>query len=167
MTFDEWFFLLAQAVSVKSKDRSTKVGCVVVGPDKEVRSMGYNGFPRGADDSLEDWHQRPKKYLVTAHAEENAITNAARIGVSLKDCVAYVTLPPCAVCARMLVQAGVKEVRFLTPPEGWDCKSYWKESFSQANEIFKACNVEAIEFSFLPFGMVLPLNSDVHTNKRD
>jgi dCMP deaminase len=147
LNWDEWFFLMAQTVALKSKDRSTQVGCVVIGPDQEVRSVGYNGFPRGADDSREDWHERPKKYLVTAHAELNAVANAARIGARLKGCTAYVTLPPCARCAVVLVQAGISVVKFLAPPEGWEGDNRWKEEFGQASEIFRTCGVQAVEFA--------------------
>ena len=75
---DDRFMNLAY-VAEWSKDRSTKVGCVVIGPDREVRSMGYNGFPRGINDEIERRHARPDKY--TEHAERNAIYNAARVGV--------------------------------------------------------------------------------------
>ncbi len=54
---------LAEHVATWSKDRSRKVGCVIVGPDNEIRSLGYNGFPRGITDDIEKRHQRPTKYF--------------------------------------------------------------------------------------------------------
>ena len=90
-----------------SKDPSTKVGCVVVGPDREIRSTGFNGLPRGIEDTAERLGDRALKYPLICHAEENAIMHAARIGVALKGCIAYVTWPPCTRCARSLIQAGV------------------------------------------------------------
>lgn len=99
----------ARWVSEASKDPSTKVGCVIVGPDRELRSAGYNGLPRGVDD-LRERMERPAKYLWTSHAEENAVAQAARVGVSMMGCKAYITHAPCCRCARMLIQAGIKEV---------------------------------------------------------
>lgn len=105
-SWDATFLGLAERFAKRSKDPSTKVGCVIVGPDREVRSMGYNGLPRGVED-LAERMERPAKYLWTSHAEENAVAQAARIGVSLKGCTAYVTHFPCARCARALIQAGI------------------------------------------------------------
>ena len=103
--WDQRFLELARHLSGWSKDPSTQVGCVVVGPDREVRSTGFNGFPRGIADSDDRLTDREQKYPLICHAEENAIMHAARIGVALKGCVAYVTWPPCTRCARSLVQA--------------------------------------------------------------
>ena len=105
--WDRRFIDLALHISGWSKDPSTKVGCVVVGSDREIRSTGFNGFPRGITDSIERLEDRELKYPLICHAEENAIMHAARIGISLKDCTAYVTWPPCTRCARSLIQAGV------------------------------------------------------------
>ncbi len=105
------FLGIAKAIAYKSKDRSTKIGAVVLGPDCEIRSSGWNGFPRGIDDSVEERHTRPAKYLWTAHAEENSVAQAARIGVSLNGCTMLVTeLHPCTACSRMIIQAGIKRV---------------------------------------------------------
>lgn len=108
-SWDATFLGLAERFAQRSKDPSTKVGCVIVGPDREVRSMGYNGLPRGVADKPERM-ERPAKYLWTSHAEENAVAQAARVGISLKGCTAYVTHIPCARCARTLIQAGVTAV---------------------------------------------------------
>lgn len=100
---------MAELVASRSEDLSTHVGCVIVGPDMEVRSTGYNGMPRGVKATPERL-QRPEKYLWTAHAEVNAVGNAARTGVSLLGCTAFVTHMCCDDCARLLIQAGIKEV---------------------------------------------------------
>lgn len=138
MTKTEWFFRLAKTVADKSKDRSTKVGCVVIGTDDEVRSLGYNGFVRGANDAIKEWHERPLKYDVTIHAEENAVAAAARIGVSLKECIAYTTLPPCSRCSRLLVQSGIYEVRFLIPLDNRDWIERWADDFGVSTSIMRA-----------------------------
>lgn len=108
--WDDYFMALAKLVATRSKDRSTKVGCVIVGPDNEIRSTGYNGFPRGVDDGAEERHQRPAKYLWTEHAERNAVYNAARAGMALKGCRIYLPWFPCMDCARAIVQSGLVEM---------------------------------------------------------
>jgi len=124
--WDKRFTDLAIHVSGWSKDRSTKVGCVIVGPHHEVRSLGYNGFPRGVDDDSDERHERPAKYLWTEHAERNAIYNAARCGIALEGCVLYVPWHPCTGCARAIVQSGITEVvvGLHTTPANWieECK---------------------------------------------
>lgn len=113
-SWDFYFMEMASFVATKSKDRSTKVGCVMVGPNHEVRTTGYNGFCRGIDDDNDDRHERPEKYLWTEHAERNAIFNAARNGIRIEDCTAYTTMFPCSDCARGLIQSGIK--RLVTRP---------------------------------------------------
>ena len=127
--WDLRFLELAQHIAGWSKDPSTKVGCVVVGEDREIRSTGFNGFPRGITDDDERLTDRNKKYPLICHAEENAIMHAARIGVSLKGCKAYVTWPPCTRCARSLIQAGVTEVIY---PHGCEVPERWAEDFDMS-----------------------------------
>jgi len=130
--WDARFLMLARHIAQWSKDPSTKVGCVVVGPDREIRSTGFNGFPRGIEDSVERLHDRERKYPLVCHAEENAIMHAARIGVALKGCVAYVTWPPCTRCARSLVQAGISEIAY---PAGLEIPKRWQEDFGISNQM--------------------------------
>ena len=132
------FIDLALHISGWSKDPSTKVGCVVVGEDREIRSTGFNGFPRGIDDSMERLEDRELKYPLICHAEENAIMHAARIGISLKDCTAYVTWPPCTRCARSLIQAGVVEVVY---PGDIEIPDRWIEDFERSNSMMKEAGV--------------------------
>ena len=121
--WDRRFLELASHISTWSKDPSTKVGCVVVGEDREIRSTGFNGFPRGIEDDAERLEDRAQKYPLICHAEENAIMHAARIGISLKSNTAYVTWPPCSRCTRSLIQAGVSEVVY---PAGIDIPERWE-----------------------------------------
>ena len=65
MNWDEYFLAMCQLVASKSKDRSTKVGAIIVGPDNEIVSTGYNGFPRGINDDIKERHERPLKYKFT------------------------------------------------------------------------------------------------------
>jgi dCMP deaminase len=136
--WDLRFIGLAQHISTWSKDPSTKVGCVVVGEDREIRSTGFNGFPRGINDDEERLMDREKKYPLICHAEENAIMHAARIGVSLKDSTAYVTWPPCSRCARSLIQAGIREIVY---PETGKIPDRWIEDFTISDSMLNEAGV--------------------------
>ena len=105
--WDERFMRLARHVAMWSKDPSTKVGAVVVDSKRRVIALGYNGFPRGVDDSPERYADRPTKYAHVVHAELNAILNA--LG-PVEGCTLYVTLEPCTTCAKAIIQSGIRRV---------------------------------------------------------
>lgn len=131
---------VAYAIAKLSKDKSTHVGAVVLGPNGEVRSVGYNGAPRGcAADEDERGDARPEKYYWFSHAELNAITNAARVGTPLDGGVLVVTHPPCMDCARAIVQAGVKQV--FCPAPDTDFQERWKEHIERSKKLFWECEV--------------------------
>jgi len=136
--WDQRFLDLAFHIASWSKDPSTKVGCVVVGTDREIRSTGFNGFPRGISDDPERLADRSQKYPLICHAEENAIMHAARIGMPLKDCLAYVTWPPCSRCARSLIQAGVSEV---VVPKDCEIPERWQEDFDISTGMLQEAGV--------------------------
>ena len=136
--WDRRFMELAEFVSLWSKDKSTQVGCVVVGPRKEIRAIGYNGFPRGANDELEYRHERPLKYKWTEHAERNAIFNATLSATSLIGCRMYVPWFPCMDCARAIVQSGISELVALEPDL---LDPRWGEDFREALDLFSECGV--------------------------
>ena len=138
LKWDIRFVNLAMHIANWSKDPSTKVGCVVVGEDREIRSTGFNGFPRGIEDDEERLLDREKKYPLICHAEENAIMHAARIGISLKGSTAYVTWPPCSRCARSLIQSGIKEIIYPTPGE---IPERWQEDFDISNAMISEAGV--------------------------
>lgn len=113
--WDTRYMELARYVGRWSKDESRKVGCVIVGSSNEIRAIGYNGFPRGVDDDVEDRRDRPSKYKWTEHAERNAIFHAARVGISLEGCRMYLPWFPCMDCARAIVQTGIVQLICLRP----------------------------------------------------
>ena len=136
--WDKRFLQLAKHISEWSKDPSTQVGCVVVGPDRELRSTGFNGLPRGIEDNEQRLNNREIKYPLICHAEENAIMHAARIGMSLKDCTAYVTWPPCTRCARSLIQAGISTIVY---PKDIEIPDRWMEDFNLSLNMLKEANI--------------------------
>lgn len=145
--WDQRFMALARQIGDWSKDRSRKVGCVVVGPDNEIRATGFNGFPRGIDDENALRHERPTKYLWTEHAERNAIYNAARVGISLSGCRMYVPWFPCMDCARAIVQVGISEL-IAVKPDHQD--SQWGAGFAAALELFAEAGVHVRWFDAPP-----------------
>jgi dCMP deaminase len=103
------------------------------GSQHEVRVIGYNGFPRGIDDSVEERHERPLKYRWTEHAERNAIYVAARNGIALANCRMYLPWFPCMDCARAIVQVGLIELIAYRPDFN---HATWGEDFRIANQLF-------------------------------
>jgi len=145
MNWTEYFINIAEQVKEKSKDINTQIGAVIVGKDKEILTTGYNSFPRGLNDELPERQERPEKYFWFEHAERNAIYNAARIGVSLKESTVYLTSGlPCMDCARGLIQAGVKKVVCKE-----NCttknKDKWKEQQERSLILLSECGV-TVEF---------------------
>lgn len=131
---------IAYATSRFSKDESTQVGAVIIGPTNEVRSLGYNGAPRGcrADEDSRGI-TRPEKYFWYSHAELNAITNAARVGIPLDGSTIVVTHPPCMDCARAIVQAGIKQVVAARPAA--EFAERWIEHTRRVQTLFSECKV--------------------------
>lgn len=147
MTFDQRRLLkylkIVDAIAKLSKDASTKVGALVLGPSFEVRSLGYNGAPRGcAADEDERGRTRPEKYFWFSHAELNAITNAARVGTPLNGCALLVTHPPCMDCARAIVQAGI--VFVVTRNPGTEFFERWEEHTRRTKQLFDECKVDYV-----------------------
>lgn len=130
--WDRRWIELCQLISSWSKDRSRKVGAVIVDDRNNVISLGWNGFPRDVDDNVESRHERPMKYLFTEHAERNAIYNAAAKGVSLLGCKVYLQWYPCADCARAIIQSGISEVICVEPD--WNDPTY-KNDFEVTREM--------------------------------
>jgi dCMP deaminase len=138
-SWDDRWISLSRFIAEWSKDRSTKVGCVIIGPENQVLSTGYNGFPRGVNDDIDERHERPDKYLWTEHAERNAIYNAARHGVALRNTTIYIPWYPCANCARAIIQAGITTVVATVPDMSY---RGWGPEFEVAGIMMEESGVE-------------------------
>ena len=108
-TWDKYFKEIALVTSTRSSCDRLKVGCVLV-KDNRIISQGYNGYLPGC----------PHKSIVrnnheqaTIHAEQNAICDCAKRGVSCNDCVVYVTHYPCIICCRLLLASGIKTIKYI------------------------------------------------------
>jgi dCMP deaminase len=110
-TWDEYFVAMARLASARSKDPSTKIGAVIVGPDNESVSTGYNSLPRNCKDDVPERFERPEKYKWFEHAERNAVYHAALRGSPTKGCRIFLSCwVPCTDCARALINCGIIEV---------------------------------------------------------
>lgn len=142
VTSDKWckrFLKLAHEIASWSKDKSTQVGCVIVDPLGKPKSFGYNGLPRGVDDTVFERHERPEKYYWFEHAERNAIFQSP---TDLTDCTMFVTHAPCADCARAIIQSGIKAV-VVDNTNGFDSKfaDRMRDSVNATQEMFNETNV--------------------------
>ena len=127
------FFDMADLVGSWSKDPSTKVGAVIVRPDRTIASVGYNGFPRGVEAV---YTTRDAKLLRTVHAEANAILAAQE---PLRGYTLYVTpLHPCANCAAFIIQSGIMQVHYRIGMRA----SAWLEHYDAMKEMFEQAKVK-------------------------
>lgn len=144
MKWDKYFLNIAENVKLKSKDQRTQIGAVVVGKDNEIVSTGYNSFPRGINDNVDERQQRPEKYFWFEHAERNAIYNAARIGVSLRDTTIYLTCGiPCSDCARGIISSGITKIYCKTEDTTRN-REHWDEHAKISRQMFEESGVEVL-----------------------
>lgn len=118
--WDNYFMNIAKQVATRSNCIKRKVGAIIV-KDRRIISTGYNGTPRGIKNCNENGCPRCNAWTESgeelsecfcSHAEENAIVQAAYHGISTKDATLYVTFVPCLICAKMIINAGIKEVYY-------------------------------------------------------
>jgi dCMP deaminase len=108
MSKTAYFMKIAQATALRSKDLSTKVGCVIVDENDRIVSTGYNGFVSKCDETLMTF-ERPLKYNLTIHAEMNALLYS---GKPLKNCILYSTHIPCDNCLKHILQSGIRTIYY-------------------------------------------------------
>ena len=108
-SWDEYFKEIVQVTAKRSACERLQVGCLLV-KDNRIVSQGYNGFLPGCEHTsiIRDGHEQ-----ATIHAEQNAIADCAKRGVSCEDCTAYITHYPCIICCRILLAAGIKNIKYI------------------------------------------------------
>ncbi|MEP1963226.1 deoxycytidylate deaminase [Tateyamaria sp.] len=143
--WDHRFFSMAHLIGSWSEDKGRKVGAIIVGQAQEVRSIGFNGLPRGVSDAVDQRYSKEngEKYYWFEHAERNAIYNAARVGIATGDCELYSTLFPCSDCLRAIVQSGIKILKTYAPP---DQDAHYKRSFEVSLEIAHEAGLKVFVF---------------------
>lgn len=113
----DYFMALAFLAAKRSKDPCSQVGACIVNQEKKIVGLGYNGFPLGCHDDEFPWKKGDRvdldsKYMYVCHAEMNAIIN--KISADVKGCTIYVGLFPCAECAKVIIQSGIKTVVYMS-----------------------------------------------------
>ncbi|MCW7753220.1 cytidine/deoxycytidylate deaminase family protein [Desulfobotulus sp. H1] len=120
-SWDEYFMDITTLVARRSTCLRRAVGAIIV-KDKRVLSTGYNGAPSGVRHCGETGCLREQRQVPSGerhelcrgiHAEQNAIIQAARHGVSILGATLYCTTRPCSICARMLINAGIEKIYYL------------------------------------------------------
>lgn len=117
VSWDDYFMAVAFLTAMRSKDPATQVGACIVNQDKKIVGIGYNGMPSGCKDDELPWAKESSdplytKYMYVCHAELNAIMN--KNSSDLKGCKIYVALFPCNECAKLVIQAGIREVIYFS-----------------------------------------------------
>lgn len=137
---------IAQALGIAdwSKDDSTKVGAVVYDKDRTPISNGYNGFPRGVDDTIPERHERPLKYKYVQHAEQNTINHCARKGNATEGCHIYTTHFPCSNCAGSIINSGLVKVIIDIKTFSTSYQVRWKEDIEVSQTMFDEAGVEVV-----------------------
>ena len=140
LNWDEFFIGVAKLAAGRSKDPSTQVGACIVSKDNRILSIGYNGAPNGFDDNKFPWNRdgdcrNDTKYPYVCHAELNAILNYFGSRKDLVGSKIYVDLFPCNECAKVIIQAGISEVVYLSD------KYCGTEENVASKLLFKNCGV--------------------------
>ncbi|PNJ27479.1 DCTD isoform 7, partial [Pongo abelii] len=117
LEWPEYFMAVAFLSAQRSKDPNSQVGACIVNSENKIVGIGYNGMPNGCSDDQLPWRRTAKnkldtKYPYVCHAELNAIMN--KNSTDVKGCSMYVALFPCNECAKLIIQAGIKEVIFMS-----------------------------------------------------
>mmetsp|Transcript_4794 Transcript_4794/g.8243 ORF Transcript_4794/g.8243 Transcript_4794/m.8243 type:complete len:284 (-) Transcript_4794:218-1069(-) len=148
VSWDEYFMAVAYLSAARSKDPNRQVGACIVGSDKVILGIGYNGFPRGCSDDALPWAKLAEdddvlktKYPYVCHAEMNAIMN--KNSASLAGASIYVTLYPCNECAKLIIQAGIQHVIFCKGKLGGAGKV--DPSYTASNRLFQLAGVDVAQ----------------------
>ncbi|KAF0851524.1 MAG: dCMP deaminase family protein [Spiroplasma poulsonii] len=152
LSWDDFFLSVAHVCAMRSKDPNTQVGSCVVNQIGQIIATGYNGLPRGLNDNEFPWAREGEyletKYPYVAHAELNAILSAH---TNLENCRIYTTLFPCAECAKIIIQVGIKEVIYDDDKYvGTDDNKAAKRMFDQAQVSYRSLPVISITVTCQP-----------------
>ncbi len=141
LSWDEYFLNLTEAVGSRSSCNRGRTGCIIT-RDHRILATGYSGAPRGlphCDDVGHEMHKvthsdgsETEHCIRTTHAEQNAIAVAARFGISLDGGTLYCHMTPCYTCAKMAINAGIKNIVVL--------KDYL--AGKRSKEIFKMAKIK-------------------------
>jgi len=141
-SWDQYFLGIADLIATRSKDPRTKVGAVLV-KDRRILGTGFNGFPIGVFEHIEERWVTPEKYFWVCHAERNCIDMCARDGIATKGSTLYITVPPCSECAKSIIQSGIVDIVIGNP-----APAHWSDNTEAAAKMLKEARV-FMEFAYL------------------
>lgn len=145
ISWDEYFMQIAGLVSQRSTCLRRNIGAVIV-KNKRILATGYNGAPSGLGHCLDIGCLRKKLKIPSGqrhelcrglHAEQNAIIQASLYGISVKDSCIYVTNQPCIICAKMLINAGIKDVVIAAGYPDKMAQDFFKEASIKVRPVKK------------------------------
>jgi dCMP deaminase len=146
LSWDEYFMAISKLSALRSKDPNTQVGACIVSSDNRILSIGYNGAPNGFNDSEFPWKREggnlDTKYFYVVHAERNAILNYRGSRRDFEGAKLYVDLFPCNECAKEIIQAGIKEIFYLSD------KYAELDSTIASKRLFDKCGVSYKQLKF-------------------
>jgi dCMP deaminase len=125
-SWDEYFKEIVQVTAKRSPCDRLHVGCILV-KENRIVSQGYNGFLPGCSHTsiVRDGHEQ-----ATVHAEQNAIADCAKRGVSCEGCTAYITHYPCIICCRLLIAAGICSIAYINDYKNDELVPYFLKQLS-------------------------------------
>eukprot|EP00747_Dinoflagellata_sp_TGD_P164290 gnl/TRDRNA2_/TRDRNA2_184027_c0_seq1.p1 gnl/TRDRNA2_/TRDRNA2_184027_c0~~gnl/TRDRNA2_/TRDRNA2_184027_c0_seq1.p1 ORF type:complete len:274 (+),score=33.17 gnl/TRDRNA2_/TRDRNA2_184027_c0_seq1:61-822(+) len=141
--WDDYFMSVAFLTAMRSKDPSTQVGACIVNNDNRIVGVGYNGFPTGIEDDALPWGKKSPqgefdtKYPYVCHAELNAVLN--KNAESCVGCRIYSSLFPCNECAKVIIQAGIRKVVYMSDKHAAQISS------KASRRLFKLAGVEMVQ----------------------
>ena len=135
--WDKRFLEIVHIMTSWSKDPSTKCAALIVRPNRSIVSFGVNNFPQGIEDKPERLNDRPLKYELVVHSEENALLHAREkvVGYTM-----YCSTVPCCRCAMSMIQMSIGQVICIAPSE--DYISRWGESIKKTLALFEEAGVQ-------------------------
>ena len=151
-SWDEYFLKIVEMVGSRGSCDRGRAGCVIT-KNNRIISTGYAGSPIGLPHCDEVGHEmhtvihedgsKSQHCIRTAHAEQNAICEAARMGIALEDGTLYCKMTPCYTCAKMIINAGIKRV---VCAQDYHASKRSKEIFEEANIIFDLMSNEEVKY---------------------
>lgn len=151
-SWDEYFLKIVEMVGSRGSCDRGRAGCVIT-KNNRIVSTGYAGSPIGLPHCDEAGHEmhtvvhedgsKSQHCIRTTHAEQNAICEAARMGIALEDGTLYCKMTPCYTCAKMIINAGIKRV---VCAQDYHASKRSKEIFKEANIEFKLVSYEEVQY---------------------
>jgi dCMP deaminase len=141
-SWDVFYLKMCYLIARKSKDKSSKIGSILIKEDKSIISAGFNGLPIGCLEK-EKKNERPEKYYHWEHSERSAIYLAARNGIQTKDSLLVTISVPCTDCCRAIIQSGVKMVLYHKQHKDifYAENEKWAESCKRSEAMLKEAGV--------------------------